>query len=65
MPRSADVHYFVTREGKVRARIDLGSERHTTAPRDTALDAGLDVAIWLEGRLDTEWPPNEEGASHA
>lgn len=67
MVRSADIHVFVTRDGRVRARIEMGSKaRILTVPRQTAVECMADVTAWLEGYLDTSWPEEpstvEEGA---
>ncbi len=64
MARNADIHVYVTREGKVRARIDVGTMRIRTAPRATATETAVDIGLWLESHIDTEWPA-EEGDPNA
>ncbi len=58
--RIAEVMVIVTREGRVRARVDIGSRtRVYTVPREGVVECMADVTAWLTGYLDTEWPKEE------
>lgn len=57
--RIAEVMVIVTRDGRVRARLDIGKTRIRTVPRESVVECMADVTAWLTGCLDTEWPKEE------